>query len=44
MNINEILANLALFIGLTTFLGMCFWTMRSLNKDNRKHKPKPKKA
>jgi ascorbate-specific PTS system EIIC-type component UlaA len=44
MNINEILTNSALFIGLVTFLGMCFWTIQNLNKDDKKHKLKPKKA
>lgn len=44
MTVNEILANIVLFAGLTTFLGMCFWTMHSLNKGDRRQKHKIKKA
>lgn len=44
MTINEIVANFALLIGLSTFLGMCFWIMHSLNKDGKKHHQKTKKA
>ena len=36
-NLNEILANSALVIGLTAFLGMCFWSMHDLDKDDKKH-------
>lgn len=46
-NLQEILANSALIIGLTTFLGMCFWSMHDLDKDDkkrRKARSKTKKA
>ncbi len=42
-NLNEIIANSALFLGLATFAGLCIWTMCDLDKDHKKPK-KTKKS
>lgn len=43
-NTVEILANIMLVLGLAVFVGGCFWTMYTLDKDDKKPKHKIKKA